>query len=286
MVGQFLITFREVLEAALIVAIMLAYLRRTESHGFSRYVWAGVSTAIASSLGIGLSIWFLYGGIPESAQQLFEGCAAMLAVAVLTWMIFWMATKGKEIRADIERRIKAIATHGAVLGLASLSFVVVFREGLETVLFLTPFMINDAVATLTGAMLGMVSGLALGWVLFVLGMRISLRKFFYFTSILLILLAGGLFGYSVHELVEYLKHTGVELGWVGEYAYVLNIAPDSVFHHKGAVGSIFAVMVGYTVKAEWARVTIHTAYLVIFLPFVIRLYRKQSIQSVTQSGVA
>lgn len=279
MIGQYLITFREVLEAAIIVAIILAYLRRTDRHGFSRYVWSGVTIAVASSLGIGLSIWFLYGGIPESAQALFEGGAALLAVAVLTWMIFWMATKGKEIQSDIERRIKAIATRGALFGLASFSFIVVFREGLETVLFLTPFMINDAVVTLAGAMLGMVSALALGYALFVLGMRINLRKFFYFTSILLILLAGGLFGYGVHEFMEYLKYTGVELGWLGNYAYVLDIPADSALHHKGAVGSIFAVMFGYTVKAEWARVIVHIAYLVIFLPLIIRTYHKQSIPS-------
>ena len=275
MIGQYLITFREVLEAALIIAIILAYLYRTKRRHLSRYVWYGVSIAIASALSLGLFIWLLYGGIPKSAQILFEGGAALLAVVVLTSMIFWMATKGKEIQIEVERRISTITTRGTVLGLVSFSFIVVFREGLETVLFLTPFLIDDAVATLIGAILGIGSALILSYALFVFGMRINIRRVFYYSSIFLILLAGGLFGYGVHELIEYWKYTGVELGWLGDYAYVLDIARDSILHHKGGVGSIFAVMFGYTVKAEWARVIVQIAYLAIFIPLITRVYHKQ-----------
>lgn len=259
MIGQYLITFREVLEAALVTAIVLAYLYKTKRHHLSRYVWYGVSLAIASSLILGLSIWLLYGSIPKSAQVLFEGGAALLAVVVLTSMILWMATKGKEIQVEVEQRIKVITTRGTMLGLVSFSFIVVIREGVETVLFLTPFLIDNAVATLTGAILGIGSALLLSYAMFVLGMRINIRRFFYFTSILLILLAGGLFGYGVHELIEYGKNAGLELGWLGDYAYILDIAKDNILHHKGAVGSIFAVMFGYAVKAEWARVIVHIA---------------------------
>ena len=139
-----------------------------------------------------------------------------------------------------------------------------------------PFLVTNVAATLIGAVLGMGSALILSYAIFVFGMRIDLGKFFYYTSILLILLASGLFGYGVHELIEYWKYGGAELGWLGDYAYVLNIPGDSIFHHKGAVGSIFAVMLGYTVKAEWARVIVHLAYLAVALPLVIRIYRKGS----------
>jgi high-affinity iron transporter len=100
-------------------------------------------------------------------------------------------------------------------------------------------------------------------------MKINMRKFFYFTSVLLVLLVGGLAGYGVHELVEYSVDSGIELGWFGEYAYTLDIPSDSPFHHKGIVGSVFAVMFGYTVRAEWIRVTIHLTYLTIALSLVI-----------------
>ncbi len=94
------------------------------------------------------------------------------------------------------------------------------------------------------------------------------------------LLAGGLAGYGVHELVEYSGDIGVELGWLGEHAYALDIPENSLFHHKGAVGAIFAVMFGYTVKAEWARVIVHFTYLAIALPLVIWVYRKDRIHKV------
>jgi high-affinity iron transporter len=101
-------------------------------------------------------------------------------------------------------------------------------------------------------------------------MKISLRRFFYFTSILLVLLAAGLIGYGIHELIEY---TGPEAwGWLGQSAYNLNIPEGNLFHHKGAVGSIFAVMFGYTVRAEWARGIIHVIYLAVVMPLVIWIY--------------
>ncbi len=269
-----MLAFREALEAALIIAIILAYLARTKRNPLTRYAWYGVYLAVAASLVFGVLIWFVYGSLSGPTKALFEGVAALVAVFVLSSMIYWMANKGKELKVEVEKRLKAIATRGATLALTSFSFIVVFREGFETVLFLTPFLVEDAVGTLIGAFLGVVASLALAYVVFVVGIKINIRKFFYFTSILLVLLAGGLAGYGVHELVEYSEKTGVELGWLGEYAYALDIPNDSPLHHKGVVGSILAVMFGYTVNAEWIRVIVHLAYLAIAFPLVIRVYRK------------
>jgi high-affinity iron transporter len=181
-----------------------------------------------------------------------------------------MATKGKELKAEVERRVESIATRGAALGLISFAFVAVFREGLETVLFLTPFLVEDALGTVAGLLLGVATAVVLAYAIFFTGMRIGLRRFFYFTSILLVLLAAGLIGYGIHELMEY---TGpAAWGWLGQSAYNLNIPEGSLLHHKGAVGSIFAVMFGYTARAEWARVIIHVIYLAVVMPLVIWIY--------------
>lgn len=275
MFGQFLLAFREALEAALITAIILAYLERTKRNPLTRYAWYGVYLAIAASFVVGASVLFVYGGLTGPSKVLFEGVAAFIAVAVLSSMIYWMAIKGKELKVEVERRLEAMVTRGATLALTSFSFIVVFREGLETVLFLTPFMVNDPVGTLIGAFLGVVASLALAYVVFVAGMKINIRKFFYFTSILLVLLAGGLAGYGTHEMIEYFEDTGTELGWVGQDAYALNIAESNPLHHKGVIGSILAVMFGYTVKAEWARLLIHLTYLIVALPLVIWVYKKK-----------
>jgi high-affinity iron transporter len=253
LIGQFLLAFREALEAALITAIVLAYLSRTKRNMLTRYVWYGVYLAVATSITIGISIWFVYGGIVGPIKALFEGVAALFAVLVLSSMIYWMASKGKELKIEIERQVKAIVTRDTTLVLSSFSFIAVLREGLETVLFLTPFMLEDAIGTLIGTFLGITASLALAYTMFAVGMKINIRKFFYFTSILLTLLAGGLIGYGVHELVEYFEDSGVKLGWLGDHAYVLDISEGNWLHHKGVIGSIFAVMFGYTVSAEWAR---------------------------------
>ena len=271
--GQYLITFREVLEAALITSMVLAYLARTRRNPLTRYVWYGVISAMATSIALGATIWWTYGILPESTQVLFEGIAALIAVAVLSSMIYWMATKGKELRAEVEKKVEIITTRGAVSGLVSFAFVAVFREGLETVLFLTPYLVNDPAATVAGLLLGTLTSLALAYVVFFVGKKINVRRFFYFTSILLVLLAGGLAGYGVHELIEY---TGSSVwGLLGQNAYALSISPDNPFHHKGIIGSVFAVMFGYTVKAEWARLIVHFVYLTVAIPLVVRVYRKR-----------
>jgi len=273
MLGQYLIAFREVLEAALITSIVLAYLARTGRTSLSRYVWYGVASATVASIILGSSIWLIYGALPKPVASLFEGIVGLIAVVVLSSMIYWMATKGKELKAEVEQRVEAIATMRAraTLGLVSFAFIAVFREGLETVLFLTPFLVTDAVATITGLLLGALTSLALACGIFRAGMKIDIRRFFFFTSILLILLAGGLAGYAVHELIEGTDSSS--WGWLGQPAYDLQIPADNPLHHKGIVGSILAVMFGYTVKAEWARVIVHSSYLAVALPSVIRIYK-------------
>ena len=257
----------------MVVSIVLAYLVRTKRESLTRFVWYGAGLAVMSSLFLGALIFFVYGGLIGAAKPLFEGIAAIFAVLVLSSMIYWMAAKGKEFKVEVERQVEEIATQGRVFALASFSFVMVFREGLETVLFLAPFM-EDILGTLGGAFFGVLAASVLAYAVYGIGMRVNIRRFFYFTSILLVLLAGGLAGYGVHELVEYFEAVGVELGWLGEYAYVLSIPETSLFHHKGLFGSVLAVMFGYTIKAEWVRVIVHVAYLVVVLPLVVWVYRR------------
>jgi len=280
MLGQFLLAFREALEAALITAIIMAYLARTGRKPLIRYAWYGVYIAVAASFVLGTFIWFIYGGLSGSAKALFEGAAALFAVFILSSMIYWMASKAKNLREELERKVRDILSRESTFALTSFSFIVVFREGLETVLFLTPFLLDDTASTLVGAFLGVASSLVLAYAIFIVGMKINIRKFFYFTSILLVLLAGGLVGYGTHELVEYSEDVGIELGWPSEYAYELEIPPENPLHHKGIIGSVFAVMLGYTVKAEWLRVIAHIGYLTIVLPMVIWVYKKKNLDEV------
>lgn len=227
-----------------------------------------------ASLSFGTFVIFAYGTLSETLRLLFEAVAAFVAVGVLSSMIFWMAARGKSIREKTEKRVEAITSKGTIIGLISLGFIVVFREGFETVLFLTPFLLDDMIATLVGVSVGILTAIIFAYSVFALGMTINLQRFFYFTSVMLILLAGGLAGYGVHELLEYFEQIGFATGWLAKAAYDLNISATSPFHQKGAIGSVFAVMFGYTVSAEWLRVIVHAIYLAVMLPLVIRIYRK------------
>jgi high-affinity iron transporter len=271
MLGQYLIVFREGFEAALICSILLAYLFRTKRAHLARYVYYGVVISLAGSILLGGAILAIYGLILESVQVLFEGIAALIAAAVITWMIHWMAAKGRTIKRDMEKEIEKITT---AYGLTAFTVIAVFREGLETVLFLTPFLVSNLRATLTGMLLGLLSALGFSYIIFISGMKINIKSFFYYTSILLILLAAGLIGYGTHELLEYAELNGIETAWLGETAYDLYIPSDNIWHHKGIAGSIFAVMFGYTTKAEWLRVILHIGYLSLALPTIIWVYRK------------
>jgi len=275
MLGQYVIVFREALEASLIVVIILSYLSRTYRAMLSRYVWIGVYSAIVTSILIGILIFSTYGMLDKDSQLLFEAIAAFTAVVVLSYVVRWIALKGRYIREEVERKIEEVSSSRSIIGLISFSYIIVFREGLETVLFLTPFVLTDISTTLVGAILALASSLLFSYIIFIIGIKINLRTFFYYTSMLLILIAGGLAGYGVHEVIEYLEVKNISLGWLAEPAYTLDIPKENLLHHKNIIGSILAVMFGYTVEAEWLRLIIHILYLATMLPIIFLTYRKK-----------
>ena len=271
-VGAFLITFREALEAAIIVAIIIAYLRRTNRANQIKDVWIGTALSVGVSVLLGIGVLKFYGGLEET--ELFEGIASYLAVIVLTSMIYWMATKGKDIKAEIESKVSRSI---APLALIGFTFVVIFREGVETVLFLTPFMTQDLAGTLLGLFAGLAGALVLAYLIYGVGMRIDLRKFFYFSSILLVFVAAGLAGYGTHEFIEWREEEGHLLGTLAGTAYNLGVPKESIWHHNGTIGSVFTVLFGYSVSMEWGRVLIQFGYLITALYLVLRAYGKEPI---------
>lgn len=267
--AQFVITLREAFEAMLLVGIIIMYLKRTGREQYVRNAYLGAGIATVSGALIAFIISLLYGGLEESTKVLFEGIAALTAVIVLTYMIYWMAIKGREIHKEVERKIEE---KGTAMGIMVVSFIFVVREVFETVLFMTPYAIRDFTATVFAGIAGIAVSFIITYAIFALGMHFPMRKFFYYTSILLILVAGGLLGYGVHELIEYGEEIGIGLGFLEETAFKLNIPATSPLHHKGAIGSIFAVLFGYTTKAEWGRVIAHVLYLLIAFPLVFKAY--------------
>jgi aquaporin Z len=173
--GGWLTGLREGVEAALILAIVLAYLTRTGNGAHASKIWLGAGAAIALSLVLGLAIYQTVGSLEEPWEQLFEGAAMLIAAAVVTWMLFWMRRQGRALKGELEKGVDEALTRGSTFALVTLAFVAVIREGVETVLFLIPILpFNgtgiDIVARGTGIAAGpdVMPPLAIGSVLMVM----------------------------------------------------------------------------------------------------------------------
>lgn len=202
MIASFLITFREALEAALIVGIVAAHLGKIERRDLNKYLYAGTAGAVLASMALGWMVLTIYGGLPSGADKLFEGAASVTATVVLTCMIFWMAKNAQMVKGELEEKVDIAITSGYLFGITALAFVAVLREGLETVLFLTALAAADPWETLAGAVVGVIMVVFLA-VLMMKGVyRLDIKRFFKYTSLILLVFAAGLLGYGVHELVE------------------------------------------------------------------------------------
>jgi high-affinity iron transporter len=200
----FFLMLREGLEAALIVGIIAAYLARIGRRDALGRVWLGVGLAVAVSAGAGILVVATVGRLPGGVQETFEGLAALAAVAVLTWMLFWMRRQGRSMKGDLERDLAYALGGGSTLALVGLAFVAVLREGLESALFLLAIgsSSTSALPTLAGALAGLAVAVGIGWAMFAFGTRVNLRLFFTATGVVLIYVAAGLCAFAVAELGE------------------------------------------------------------------------------------
>lgn len=274
-----LITFREALEAALIVAIIASYLKKIGKQSFNKYLYQGVLAAIAVSAILGLAIFTIFGELTGASAEIFEGVASLTAMVVLTYMILWMAKHAQNIKADLEQKVDVAVTTGQLVGIVTLSFVAVFREGLETVLFLTTLAAIDPFGAAFGVVLASLIVVMLAILLMKGIYRLDIKKFFQYTSMILIVFAAGLAGYGTHELIEAGEDSGIQFGVLSQQAFNINPPLNSggtypLLHEKGSIGSVFAALVGYDGNPEWLRVIVYLAYWLIVGAYVINTYHK------------
>src|SRR2546430_10717968 len=131
-VGAALLMTREGLEASLIVGIVLAYLAKTDNRDRFRVIWLGTAAAIAVSIAIGAALFFTVGELQGRAEQIFDGTAMLSAVAVLTWMIFWMRRQAAGIKRELEEKLAGAVAAGSAVGLAPVVLFALPREGWGT----------------------------------------------------------------------------------------------------------------------------------------------------------
>lgn len=242
---EFLVTFRETLEAALIVGILYTYLVKSERMELAPRLWYGVSTAVVASLIVALLFQVLAGGFSGRREKIFEGVVMILAAGVLSTMIIWMA-RNRNISRDLEVKAQSALSsdHRAGVGLFLLAFVAVFREGVETVLFLYGVMSNQGGISFAASLAGGLTAVAIGYAIFIQGQRLPLKTFFNVSSVLLILFAAGLIAHGIHEFHE------AGLLPFGQPIWDVNPAlrPDGtypIFHDKGTVGALAKGLFGW-----------------------------------------
>jgi high-affinity iron transporter len=201
MFQSFVITLREGVEAALIIGIVLGHLRKTGREGWSRIVYWGLAAAVAASL---VGAYAL--GRLQINQDALEGWLLLAGAVFVASMAWWMMKTGKRLKQDIETQLSRLSTRpprGAALGLFAFVFLMVFREGIETVVFLAAVSLQTSqLLDFIGGVLGLALAIGLGVAIFKGSLRVNLRKFFAVTTLVLFVIAVQLLVSGVHELSE------------------------------------------------------------------------------------
>ncbi len=262
MLAAALVTFREGLEAALIVGIVVGYLKKVGRLDRQGYVWGGVLAAVLASLGVALGLQLIGVQLSGRGEEIFEGAAMLLATAVLTYMIFWMRYQSRFIKVALERDVQMALSTGQNWALAGLTFIAVFREGVETVLFLSAAaFVAAAGETLWGGLLGLVAAMLVGWLIFATTVRLDVKRFFDVTSVLLLLFAAGLFAHGVHELQE-----------AGLIPVIIEHLWDTnhILDENSTLGSMLKALFGYNGNPSLLEVLAYWGYWVVVVTAVRR----------------
>ena len=201
MFQSLVITLREGVEAALILGIVLGYLKKTGRQAWSRYVWWGLATAVAASLAAAYVVHRF-----EVVEDAYEGWLMLVGAVFVASMVYWMWRTGKRLKQEIESKLSELSaspSRSAASGLFLFVFLMVFREGAETVLFLAAVSLRTSeLLNFMGGVLGLALAVALGVAFFKGSVKVDLRKFFTVTTMVLFVVAAQLFVSGVHELSE------------------------------------------------------------------------------------
>ncbi|WP_328539080.1 iron uptake transporter permease EfeU [Streptomyces sp. NBC_00344] len=204
MFGNYLIGLREGLEASLVVCILIAYLVKTERRDALRPIWIGISTAVLVALAFGFALEFGSQELTFKAQEALGGSLSIIAVGLVTWMVFWMRRTARHLKTELHGKLDAALQMGTG-ALVATAFLAVGREGLETALFIWSSVhtsTNGTQAPMIGALLGIATAVLLGWLFYRGAVRINLSRFFTWTGGMLVIVAAGVLAYGVHDLQE------------------------------------------------------------------------------------
>ncbi|GAA3487858.1 iron uptake transporter permease EfeU [Streptomyces cremeus] len=204
MFANYLTGLREGLEASLVVCILVAYLVKTGRRDALKPVWAGIGIAVLLALGFGAALTYGSQELTFEAQEALGGSLSIVAVGLVSWMVFWMRRTARHLKAELTGRLDAALRMGTG-ALVATAFLAVGREGLETALFVWSSVraLSDGThGPVIGVALGLATAVALGRLFYKGAVRIDLAKFFTWTGAMLLVVAAGVLAYGVHDLQE------------------------------------------------------------------------------------
>lgn len=265
MLVPFLIMLREGIEAALIVGIVASYLKQSGRAGLMPAVWVGVMLASALSLFAGAGLQLMAAEFPQKEQELFEGIVGLIAVGMLTSMVFWMRKTARSIKGDLQASIDRALGQGsdaAGWALIGMVFLAVAREGLESVFFLLAiFQQSHGWEAPVGALGGIAVSIAIGYGLYSGGIRLNLRRFFRFTGVFILLVAAGLLAGVLRKFHE----AGI---WNQLQQVVFNM--DDTLPMDSPLGTVLSGLLGYQSAPVVGEILLYVAFLATTLVLFLR----------------
>lgn len=253
-----LIMFREVLEALLIIGIITTYMKRMGQCQYNKFVWLGAGLAVLASVGVAMLFQVVFTGFAAMGSEIYLKISIMLISAVLlTQMVFWMASHSRDLKGKTEGKMTQLITTGNIVGMVIHSFLVVLREGVETVFFFAAITGGDIGKGFEGwgAITGVIIASAVSYFFFKGTMRIPLKSFFKVTGIFIVLIAGGLFVQGI-SMMQDIKMIGSVMPHVYDLTWFLPEHPIDYAHYvrdhgvapllSGDIGIFFKALFGYS----------------------------------------
>ncbi|WP_066040767.1 iron uptake transporter permease EfeU [Herbiconiux solani] len=278
MLANYLIGLREGLEAALVVGILVAYVRKIERKDVLVRLWIGVGLAVLVALGLGAVLTFGTYGLSFEAQEAIGGSLSIVATGFVTWMVFWMLRTSQNLKGTLQSDVdKALV--GAGWGLVLVAFLAVGREGIETALFIWAAVqaTGETTYPLAGAALGILTAVVLGYLIYRGLVRINLSKFFAWSGGFLILVAAGVLSYGVHDLQE----AGILPG-LNSLAFDVSaiVPPDSWY------GTLLKGTINFSPATTWLEMTVWLLYFIPTMALFLRAVRRGSARRTKTAAVS
>ena len=269
MLANYLIGLREGLEASLVVVILIAYLVKSDRRHLLPRIWTGIVVAVGVSLAFGALLTWGPRRLTFEAQEAIGGSLSIVAVGFVTWMVFWMARHARGLSGELRGKIDVAAGAGRA-SLAVVAALAVGREGLETALFLwaaTQAATGEGGSSTTpllGALLGILTAVAMGYAFYKGVLKINLSKFFTWTGAILIVVAAGVLAYGFHDLQE----AGILPG-------LNNLAFDvsDTIEPTSWLGTFLKGIFNFSPATTWLELTAWVAYVVPTLVIFLRRVR-------------